>query len=577
MVSESLFGSGANRAPVEAVQNPAQKRGDELGRTGFEASPLGKALQFIISGGGQYNANTQQYQGGISSMLNRGIDTINNADLSGPMEAVGQFGDDLAGINPINRVLETVAGVDFRSGDGLQATPAQPDTVTQAAEAAAVADQYMQGFEQEMQLIDKNFQLYSALDTAQLPTHLQQQVNEAKGLALQEIDRIDAQIANVEATMHLYDVLMNPENLAAPNDLAVAGFPTDNPMGNALTHLAARMGMTPGGAATANQEQLYDFAEQGEQLVQGAADGKVGQEQLDEYAAETAAVMAGNQVASARGQLDFNLAAQQSINDLVESRKAIQSEFEGINTALENEAVAQQDAKFVMGYDPTPQGAFNDAYVGVVSDTLQDFLGDSNLTPDQEDQLVQALMPFGTYLDTAFDPDSPNAAALDQQIQQVATAMGVDKTVVKDAIMNAREAGKRAQQEVAEVGKGRLKAGSAGMAHLVYQAAEEEVGDEAARMLANSPSMHRLLSVVSKGRPGFESKNGSMAGLGALPRSVYQAMGINYDDIKGDAVEEARALVRYVNVYYAGDAAAALRDFSENKSWGTRVEPVNGS
>src|SRR5690606_14384735 len=282
-------------------------------------------------------------------------------------------------------------------------------------------------------------------------------------------------------------------------------------------------------------------------------------------------------------QLAFEQQLRRDIDDLVAQRQSIIDQFEDIEVALAEEDIAQASQRFNLSFDPTPEGAYLDAFETRIDEFLTQ-QGFEESVPGEFDAIMDVASQVAALDDRSIElleqgvsalgdgeVDSTQVeavSAVEQAINMAAKRFGLDPTAFKNNAIRGRRSAQKVFQEVRNIGNAkRLTPGTHATAYAIFQEAAPRLGEEGAQMLANSPAFHQIISVASGGKVGGQ-KGGSIAGVGGLSRETYEAMGIDYDAIRGDVSAELGALIDYLIVAYGGDPVAALRDVRESKVWG---------
>lgn len=355
-----------------------------------------------------------------------------------------------------------------------------------------------------------------------------------------------------------------------------------------------------GGAESAShrqmqEDQMRDLIGQTDSLVESGASGGGGEgftQKADSLAQKAASLQMDalgiqDELTRTKMQLAFEDSIRTDIDDLVQQRQDIVSGFEGARSAIEREEVAQAAQTFSLAFDPTPEGAYLDAFQTRMDefltqsgfeetqpgqfDTIMELsTGISQLPDNVIDVLVNGI-PEGTETDpltgapVGIDPsvkESVDNAEL--AIEQAANQFDLDPTALKNEIVRARAGASKIFQEIQNVGaSGRIEPGSHAAAYAIFQEAAPRLGEEAAQQLANSPALHELINITSGGRIGKE-KGGSLAGIGGLTKDTYRSLNAE----PGDLSSEMGALIDYLIVQYGGDPVAALMDYTDTKQWG---------
>lgn len=353
------------------------------------------------------------------------------------------------------------------------------------------------------------------------------------------------------------------------------------------------------------EAQIRDFIGQADDLIVQGAGGQDYRAKADSLAREAAALqldVLGIQDQNARMdmQLAFEQQLRRDIDDLVAQRQSIIDQFEDIEVALAEEDLAQGASKYALAFDASPEGAYLDAFETRMDEflTQQGFeetvegeydavMDVASMIASLDDRSIE-LLEQGVSAQAAGRPTMPGGvpdpnreelaeldpaqvqqlAAVEQSIDMTAKRFGLDPTEFKNNAIRARRAAQRIKQEIDNLGSAkRIEPGSHAAAYAIFQEAAPRLGEDAAQALANSPAMHRIIGVGSGGKVGAQ-KGGSIVGIGGLSRETYEAMGIDYDTIKGDLSAELGALIDYLIVAYGGDPVAALMDMRDSKVWG---------
>lgn len=593
----------------------------------------------------------QQY-GRIAENIGTGFQNLGNIGGEGEFlggegtRSIGEFfgnvGDQLRGTfgtdqsaGPITPQLRGA----FRGFGRPQGTAGEaevPDPIIDQLEVERFASQTQIQLEREHRRMTLFDQLYSEGLSPESRTML----DEAYVDVVAEVDELNAEITNRLAALQVGQELVGVDpttGQVAVSDVDAAGMvpgiggaqgraggttttPEQQALGGVFERATARALETQpnvqgtsgpftfvrGGAESdahraMQEQQIADFIGETDKLVTQGAGGQNISSQADslaQRAAELEMDALGISDRRARRQMGlvFEQTIRQDIDNLVQQRQDIVNEFEGIEAALAEEDLAQGAQRFALGFDPTPDGAFLDAFETGI-DTYLSNVGFQESAPGQFDEIVEVATTIGALDDNTvrllesgaltgregemtgaeaealaegIDPAQTQAAlAIEQGINLVASKYDLDPTALKNEAIRSRAKASRVYQDIQNLGSTRrVESGSHAAAYLIYQEAAPRLGEEAAQALANSPAMHKILDVASGGRVGLE-KGGDLAGLGGLSKEVYKrGLNLDYETIRGDAFAEMGALLDYMMVAYGGDPVAALTAMRDEKTWG---------
>lgn len=615
------------RFPLESatrVLSGDQQAIDEGQRRGFD--------QFA---GGEIRAPTAGDQAAIQERNRQEA-----AELQAQMEAgMARWGNEVG--DPVSdfinyRLSHWIGGVpEHELPARYIETEPQKAAAAEAADAPiidqAAEDEFFAEFDAGLNTVSNIFGAYqAAYNNPETPPEVLDALNEAYAGAQEQVERIDEQInrrlAAIEygrgitgASLETADVTeadvhnaglvpgtggqterqaeaMGATSEGGPETVAV-GQAFESATQDAISRLPNEQGRSGpfsfvrGGAETEGQRRIQedamrDIIGDAEDLVIDASRGggtnyqqeatnlanRAAEQQID-------ALGIGDERARLGMQIAFEGELRNEIDDLVAERRDIENEWDSVQASLQNEAQAQLDPQFNLNFDPTPEGAYTDAFQTHMDDWLdasgfeEDAPGQYALVMDTMTTLsgaspgVIALLE-GEQTDAEADPEAVQAAQeLQAQLGQL-EQFGIDQEEALNQMLRARSAASRVYQDIQDLeGTGRIRPGSHAAAYAIYQSALPRMGEENAAIIANSPSFHQLINVASKGKAG-RSKGATLRGIGALSERAYEEMGYNYEEIKGDTQAELEALVDYVINNYGGDPAAALEDYANSKSWG---------
>ena len=536
------------------------------------------------------------------------------------------------------------------SGDVLALVGKGPKASTQQVASAGQAnvpepiidqlevEQFASQTQTQLDRVSQRMTLFEKLYTEQLSPEARTALDEAYGVAVQEVDELNEQITNRLAQLQAGQELLGVDaatGQVAVSDVDAAGLvpgvggsagrsgestlptPEQEALGGVFERATARALETQpnvqgtsgpftfvrGGAESdkqrAMQEQMIrDFIGETDEIVTKGSGGQNISSQADSLAQRAAAAQVDalklqDQGARMDMQLAFEQAIRQDIDNLVQQRQDVTDQFDQIESALQEEDLAQGAQKFALGFDPTPEGAYLDAFETGMDEFLTK-AGFEETQPGQFDEIMElsttiAALDDGTIEllrsgvgDTAnglnglqaaggdADPAQLQAAMqVEQALNTVARKHDLDPTALKNEAIRSRAKASRIFQDIQSLGSTKkVEPGSHSAAYLIYQEAAPRLGDEAAQALANSPAMHQLIKVASGGRVGLE-KGGNLAGIAGLSRDTYEkGLGLDYESIRGDAYAEMGALIDYLMVAYGGDPVAALTAVRDEKAWG---------
>lgn len=583
---------------------------------------------------------------GIASLPAKANQAVANMLVEGQRQAWGL--EDAPGPGP------TISEIAYRFATGDHRTsppPPEPrdDGVTRrdplSAETigAITEDQaFVASTKQRLHEVASNFKLFETLYAENLSPQAQAALDEAYDQAVLAVEQINDEINNKLAQLQAGQEILgvDPETgLPGPAEVSAAGMvpgvsgqrsklggtPAETAaIGETFERATARALQTQpnvqgtsgpftfvrGGAESdeqrARQEaQIRDLIGQADDLIVKGAGGQDYRAKADSLAQEAARLqldVLGIQDQNARMdmQLAFEQQLRQDIDDLVAQRQSIIDQFEDIEVALAEEDLAQGASQYALAFDPTPEGAYLDAFETRIDEFL-DQQGFKETVPGAYDAVMDVasqiaslddksveLLERGVSAQGAGRPTMPGGvpdpnreeladldpaqlealAAVEQSIDMTAKRFDLDPTEFKNNAIRARRAAQKVFQEIQNIGNAkRLTPGTHATAYAIFQEAAPRLGEDAAQFLANSPAMHRIIAIGSGGKVGAQ-KGGSIAGIGGLSRETYEAMGIDYDAIRGDASAELGALIDYLIVAYGGDPVAALKDARDSKMWG---------
>lgn len=542
---------------IELYKNPRQEREDELKRTPFQnvISSIKRAEEVVG------DAMGRDHIAAIRQPIAQRAGTYLGGLAKGTFAA--------ATVGP--RAANWFFTGNYRFGSGL---PTEVDTT--ADDARAQADRMMQQarshIDLQMSATEGRFQRLAALAGENLSPAGQAALDDLFQQTQTELDSIDSDIIETQQAAAAYELLKNPSQRGTTDELRGAGVaPTGSATADMMAKIVSQSGVTKEQAMASGltDADVNRLSQRGEQLLDLAAAGENVEGELDNLSAETASIYADSNLASAKSDMAFQLQLRAGLRDLTEQRRAITENFDDVQNALQAEDIAQQAGKFTFDIDNTPQGAYNEAFgerLGSLFDTLPD-----TRTEDEQANLATAVMELDAIAGPGLQEDetTQQGAIARQQVIEFASANGIDPTELLAALQQGRQLGLETQDSVEKVWESRtLTPSSRALGTAIYQVAEASNPDpEFAKMLANSPSMHMIIELGSKGRVGYQGE-GTISGLGGLTDAQYRSLGYSPEDVKGDARKELAALIDLISADYGGDPQAALRHFAEHKSWG---------
>lgn len=459
---------------------------------------------------------------------------------------------------------------------------------------------------QEVDQIARQFQAFQQLESEGLSPAARDAVRQLKEDAAIQIGRINDEIARLQSGAAMYqDVSARGRGLVegtlataragvnAASDRITAGIDQATGTGvSAVRESVARgaaeaVGALPelqydspsgpdfyfGGAASPNyraalEEQASADIREIEGLVGGSISniGNLSQDiaRLSNQAANSQLDLLGvtDEISRLEATTVLQNRLETDIRNLVQNRQDIERETSRIISGIERDDSQQrmgQIDQFGLGFSTDPGEIYVNHFIDEFSSVAQ--AKGWVLNPRQEEEFAAALEEWVGL--PSNDPKRESA------IQLWASQLNADEDELTAALQQSTVKADRVWQQLQQTGlRSKLEPGSLGMAWVIAQAAQEAgLPPEAVNEWANSNVLHALIATQSGGRVGYQG-GGNLFGIGGLPLDTYEMMGVDYESIKGDAVQEMAALVSYLYAVY-GDPRAAAESFMESKSFGT--------
>lgn len=434
-----------------------------------------------------------------------------------------------------------------------------------------IASREAQALDLDMQSAENRMAPLIALMGDNLSVQGRAALGELVNQTQQQIDSIESRMIETQQVMSAYRLLANPEQLASGADLQAAGMaPSGSQEADLVAQIVAESGISPDqiAASGVTPQRQNELARQGQQILADSDQRDVSRD-IEGLSAEAASIYAEGNLGQDIADFQFETEMKSGLRDLVAQRRSITEQHDEMVGALQSEDMARTASQFQLDFDPSPQGAYEEAIIQGVTPLVD--LSTARTEAEQE-QVLTALLDLegevGQFLDAEGSLNQPQAIQAVNQF--VATYMpGVNPETVIDELRKSRATGLATMEEVENVWETqRFTPGSRGMATALFQVISEDIGDpEIANQLANSPSFHMLIQVGSGGRVGAQ-RGATMSGLGGLSERQYRNLGYDPEEVKGNAQMELRALWDFIRTEFGGDPAAALAALDEQKGWG---------
>lgn len=382
------------------------------------------------------------------------------------------------------------------------------------------------------------FQLAQDARNAELPAHIQAQIDQLEKDATAQVEELNRQI-----------------------DQKMAQLRYGQGMYQALVGEAERVGVIPPldseqGAVLNDALDSLEGTLNAEDLSSGLTP-----EVLKAITAVGDAQFASKDPDQAFNLLTHKIAFEQGliveIENLVAQRSTAEQNAIEIEEALRKEGTSDT---FMLPIDvPTAEGMFTNVF----GDFVADALGGVQLNAVQEQALAMQVTELAQQAAVA-----GGFEALALQLEGIAASYGIDYQVLHDAVSNGLEQG-LAAAGLADQWRAQtvLNPGSPALAAGIQETVLGLGGTpEDANRLVNSNSLHQLVQLASGGVVGAEM-GADMHGLGGLSTETYAAFGYDYETIAADAESQLAALVQYIYTRFGGDTAMALQAFRDG-NWG---------
>lgn len=464
--------------------------------------------------------------GGFEWAMSRVMDVLRSAATPTPAESpmagmappsLGGFSDPSMGFNLGQEtdpfMAETEADVATISGEGVRSPidTRRGDVADIEAEVTSHAE--------EIKATD------DLLMSGKLTPESQAELIRRRNAIAEGLDDLEKQLRETKAQLQVQDLLFNFELESQGIDFDVA------PLEEALT--------LEGGLGEQTFEAIKDITgnsaltpeEQGQAL-----DAIVNRSKFSDELVRTVHDLVSNQqtLEELEGRSDVELLGDQA--------KFFDPPFKNI--------VEIDDAK-----------RWDDNFMDIMAEGLPEVTLETDEQWEQLDNVINMMTTLG--------PDHLNTQ---NAIKFMADEWGEPYNKVRATLLDARDNADKDQQDLElALDSKNITPGSRSMAYAIMEAgrrAETPMPDEYLMLVANNTDLHMLIDVMSGGKSGRHSKDGTTAGVGGLTEEMYQyLMGEPWSEDKG-MLWELEALIHYIFGAFGGDPMEAVNYYRKTGDWG---------